>query len=412
MRAAFAWRAQPDRGFIDRVFDPKCAVRLTALRLALRPGPDFPRRFRSLAFGATFGIQAFYFDHMMADVTMNPILAQALPRWRRTAVLAAVFFALGTSFAAQPDVVVAADGSGRYKTIREAIEATPQNHREATRPWTILVKSGIYRELVYVQREKRFVTLVGEAAEKTILTFDLFAALSGPDDKPIGTFRTPTLVVDADDFTVENLTIENTAGPRGQAVALRVDGDRTVFRRCRMVGWQDTVLANRGRQYFEDCFIEGAIDFIFGGGTAYFERCQLRCTGPGYITAASTPPAQPFGFVFSHCTITGANAEVRTLLGRPWREHAKTVFLYTEMSDVVQPIGWDNWKKPAAERTTFYAEFGSTGLGAATAERAPWSKQLSATEAANYSRDAVLGGADGWDPTRVAPPRRGKKKTE
>src|SRR6185295_1449897 len=122
----------------------------------------------------------------------------------------------------------------------------------------ILVKAGIYRELVHVQREKRFTALVGENAGKTILTFDLFANLPGPDDKPIGTFRTPTLVIDADDFTVENMTIENSAGPRGQALALRVDGDRVTFRDCRFLGWQDTILVNRGRHYFEDCFIEGA----------------------------------------------------------------------------------------------------------------------------------------------------------
>jgi pectinesterase len=263
-----------------------------------------------------------------------------------------------------------------------------------------------------VQREKRFISLVGEKAEKTILTFDLFANLSGPDDKPIGTFRTPTLVVDADDFTIEDLTIENSAGPRGQALALRTDGDRVVFRRCRFLGWQDTVLVNRGRSYFEECHLEGAVDFVFGAGTAFFERCRIRCMGPGHITAASTPDFQPFGFVFSRCTIVGANPEVKTFLGRPWRDYAKTVFLDCEMSDVVQPAGWDNWKKPAAEKTTFYAEFGSTGLGASIADRVPWSRQLSATEAANYSRDSVLAGTDGWDPTRVVvpPPEKKKKK--
>ena len=318
--------------------------------------------------------------------------------------------------AAQPDVIVAADGTGKYKTIREAIEAAPQIAQDTGRRWTILVKPGIYRELVYVQREKRFVALVGENVEKTILTFDLSSNLPGPDDKPLGTFRTPTLFVDADDFTVENLTVENSAGPRGQALALRVDGDRVVFRGCRFLGWQDTILANRGRQYYEGCTIEGAVDFIFGGATAFFERCQIRCAGPGYITAASTPDRQAFGFVFSHCTISGANPNVRTYLGRPWRDFAKTVFLHTEMGEVVQLAGWDNWKKPAAEKTTFYAEFASTGLGASNTGRAPWSRQLSATEAANYTRDNVLAGADGWDPTRVPPPmppaKKGKRKKQ
>ena len=314
--------------------------------------------------------------------------------------------------AAPPDVIVAADGTGTFKTIREAIETAPQLARETGERYTILVKPGIYRELVYVQREKRFITLVGENAEKTILSFDLSAGLPGPDDKPMGTFRTPTLTVDADDFTIENLTIENAAGARGQALALRADGDRVTYRRCRFLGWQDTILVNRGRHYFEDCHIEGAVDFIFGAGTAFFERCTLRCVGPGYITAASTPDFQAFGFVFSRCTITGANPDIRTFLGRPWRDYAKTVFLETEMSAVVQPAGWDNWKKPAAEKTTFFAEYASTGLGASTDERVKWSRQLSATEAANYTRANVLAGADGWDPTRVmvAPQPAGKKK--
>jgi pectinesterase len=330
--------------------------------------------------------------------------------YARQLVLAVCALVSIAASAAPPDAIVSADGTGKYKTIREAVEAAPQITRDTGKRWTILVKPGIYRELVYVQREKRFISLVGEDTQKTIVTFDLFASLTGPDDKSIGTFRTPTLTIDADDFTVENLTVENSAGPRGQALALRVDGDRVVFRRCRFLGWQDTILCNRGRHYFEDCHIEGAVDFIFGGGTAFFERCRIRCMGPGYITAASTPDVQPFGFVFSHCTITSANPDVKTFLGRPWRDYAKTVFLDTEMSDVVRPTGWDNWKKPAAEKTTFYAEFASKGLGASTTERAPWSKQLSATEAANYSRENVLAGADNWDPMRPMPPVQEPKK--
>jgi len=315
---------------------------------------------------------------------------------------------------ATPDVIVAADGTGRYKTIREAIDASPQLTHETGKRWTILVKPGIYRELVHIQREKRFTALIGENPEKTILTYDLYATLPGPDDKPIGTFRTPTLTIDADDFTVSNLTIENSAGPRGQALAIRVDGDRVTFKRCRFLGWQDTILVNRGRQYFEDCFIEGATDFIFGGATAYFERCEIRCLGPGWITAASTPDFQPYGFVFSHCKITGAPA-VQAYLGRPWRDYARTVFLHTDMSDVVQPAGWDNWKKPQAEQTTFYAEYGSMGSGANTKDRVRWARELTEIDLMNFTREKVLGGADNWDPLREPPPpapelKKAKKK--
>ncbi len=304
------------------------------------------------------------------------------------------------ALALTPDAIVAADGAGKYRTVREAVDAAPQITHDDGRRWTILVKPGTYRELVYVQREKRFISIVGEDAEKTVLTFDLFNDYKGPDGRNIATFRTPTLIIDADDFTVENMTIENAAGPKGQALALRVDGDRVVFRRCRFLGWQDTILVNRGRHYFEDCTIVGATDFIFGGATAYFERCQIHVAGNGYITAASTPDFQAHGYVFDHCRITGASPSVKTFLGRPWRDYAKTIFLNTEMSDVVQATGWDNWKKPQAEKTTFYAEFNSTGPGAKPEARVPWSKQLTAAEAARYSVANVLAGSDGWDPAK------------
>lgn len=307
--------------------------------------------------------------------------------------------------AAEPDVVVAADGSGKYRTIREAVDACPQITSDTGRRWTIFVKAGTYRELLYVQREKRFISIVGEDAARTTLTFDLFNDYPGPDGRIIATFRTPTLIVDADDFTVENLTVENSAGPKGQALALRVDGDRAVFRRCRFVGWQDTMLVNRGRHYFEDCYVTGAVDFIFGGATAWFERCHLEVAGDGYITAASTPDFQKHGYVFSHCRITGAKPTVRTFLGRPWRDFARTVFLHTEMSEVIRPAGWDNWNKPHAEKTTVYAEFGSTGPGGTAAGRVGWSKQLSAREAAAYTVATVLGGSDGWNPQRGAAKR-------
>jgi len=332
----------------------------------------------------------------MADRCELVAMRATLSLIRFFVVLAALIG--GLRAAPAPDAVVAADGSAKYQTVREAIDAAPQLTSDTGRRWTILVKAGEYREMVYVQREKRFISLVGEDAARTVLTFNLYNDYKGPDGKVIATFRTPTLIVDADDFTVENLTIANSAGPIGQALAVRVDGDRVAFRRCRFLGWQDTILVNRGRHYFEDCYITGAVDFIFGGATAWFERCHLEVAGNGYITAASTPDFQAHGYVFSHCRITGAKPEVRTYLGRPWRDYAKTVFLHTEMSDVVRPVGWDNWNKPHAEKTMVYAEFASTGAGANPAARAKWSRQLSAAEAAQLSVQTVLGGVDGWNP--------------
>jgi len=203
----------------------------------------------------------------------------------------------------------------------------------------------------------------------------------------------------------ENVTVANSAGPVGQALALRVDGDRVVFRHCRFLGWQDTILVNRGRHYFADCYIEGHVDFIFGGATAYFERCHIHCLKDGYITAASTPQGQPHGFIFADCRITGADG-VKAYLGRPWRNYAQTIFLRTEMSGVVQAAGWHNWNKAEAEKSTNYAEFGSTGPGGVAAARAPWSRHLTGEAAASLSPENVLAGDDHWQPPgsgRVGP---------
>ena len=293
------------------------------------------------------------------------------------------------------EITVAQDGSEQFTNVQAAIMSVPMG--AATNPVVIRIKPGVYREVIYVQREKRFFHLIGEDAEKTVLTYNLNANLIGPDGKPIGTFRTPSVLIDAEDFTAENLTFENSAGPVGQALAIRVDGDRAVFRNCRFLGWQDTILVNRGRHYFENCYIEGHVDFIFGGATCWFERCKIRCLRDGYITAASTPDTNQFGYVFSNCEITGSPG-AKTYLGRPWRDFAAVDFLNTRMSEVVRPEGWDNWRKVEKEKTARYAEFGSTGPGANPGRRVKWAKQLTEAEAKEITMGKVLGGNDGWNP--------------
>ncbi len=266
-------------------------------------------------------------------------------------------------------------------------------------PVIIRIKPGVYRELIYVQREKRYFRLVGEDAATTVITFNLNATMTGLDGKPIGTFRTPTAVIDADDFEAERLTFENTAGPVGQALALRVDGDRARFRACRFLSWQDTILLNRGRQYFSRCLISGHVDFIFGAATAYFDDCEIRVRGDGYITAASTPVDVPYGFVFRRARITG-EAMARTYLGRPWRDHASTTFLNSEMSEVVRPEGWHNWNRPERELTARYSEAGSTGAGAGPDGRVRWARTLTPDQARSLTPQAVLAGRDSWNPVR------------
>ena len=295
------------------------------------------------------------------------------------------------------DATVAADGSGDYTSLQQAISSAPMRTGANDPRWVIHVKPGTYRERVYVQRERGRMLVRGEDAATTTIAFDLHAGVTGPDGKAIGTFGTPTVHIDGDGMTWENLTLANTAGPVGQALALRADGDRLVFRRCRFLGWQDTLLLNRGRHYFEDCYVEGHVDFIFGGATAYFSRCEIRALRDGYLTAASTPEGTPHGFVFADCRVTAPDG-VKTYLGRPWRNFARTVFLRTEMSAAVRPEGWHNWKKPDAERTAFYAEFASTGPGAAPASRVPWARPLSAEDTAVFTPTAVLCGSDNWNP--------------
>lgn len=322
---------------------------------------------------------------------------------RRVAALAASEIKrLGLPLAAwliTPDVVVAADGSGDYTSLQEAIAKAPMRTGADDPRWLIRVKAGDYHERIYVQRERGRILVRGDDALLTTVAFDLHAGVTGPDGRAIGTFATPTVQIDGDGMIWEDITLANTAGPVGQALALRADGDRLVFRRCRFLGWQDTILVNRGRHYFEDCYIEGHVDFIFGAATAYFARCHIHVLRDGYITAASTPEGTTHGYVFADCRVTTGPEVVKgAYLGRPWRDFARTVFVRTELAGLIRAEGWHNWNKPDAERTTFYAEFASSGPGASPETRVPWAKLLSESDAAALTPHAVLAGADGWDP--------------
>ncbi|HXC34689.1 MAG TPA: pectinesterase family protein [Candidatus Acidoferrales bacterium] len=288
---------------------------------------------------------------------------------------------------AQTNITVAADGSGQFKSLQAAIMAVPSG--SAANSVIIHIKPGVYHELIYVQREKSFFHLIGDGAANTVITFNLYAGMTNLDGKPLGTFKTPTATIDADNFSADNITFENSAGPVGQALAIRVDGDHAAFHHCRFQGWQDTMLLNRGREYFSDCYIAGHVDFIFGAATAWFENCQIHCLRPGYITAASTPADQPYGFVFSHCQIDGADG-AKTFLGRPWRIHASVMWLNCQMSEVVRPEGWFDWKKPESHDTVRYGEFNSSGPGGNSSARVPWSRQLTAEEAKSITAERVL----------------------
>lgn len=294
------------------------------------------------------------------------------------------------------DIVVDSKGSGDFKTVQEAINAVPDLKQKETK---IYIKNGVYKEKVEVPQNKVNITLIGEDKSKTILTYDDYAPKKNAEGKTIGTSGSYSFAISADNFKAVNLTFENSAGVVGQAVAVRIDGDKVVFVNCNFMGFQDTVYtkAETSRQYFKNCYIEGATDFIFGASTAVFDGCEIYSKQGGYyITAASTTQNKSYGYVFLNCKLTGNATKGSVYLGRPWRPNAKTVFVNCEMGEHINPVGWHNWNKPEAESTTFYAEYKSSGLGANTSSRVKWSHVLTDQQASTeYILEKIF---NGWIP--------------
>jgi pectinesterase len=305
-------------------------------------------------------------------------------------------------------LVVAPDGSAAFSSIQKAVDALPVSGGEIT------VRPGTYREVVTIR--KPHIRLHGEAPDpaRATIVYNNGASTAG------GTFNTATVFVEADDVTLDHLSIVNDLGPgKGQAVALAVTADRAIFRNLRILGAQDTLFAASrycygdygpcppARQYFADSYIEGNVDFIFGDSKAVFERCELHGIDAGSVmyTAQSrhTAEQQQSGYVFDHCRLSGAPRRDGVVsLGRPWRPYATVVFLHAQIDAPVIPAGWTEWLrfgKPSLP-TAFYAEYQSTGPGANPKARDPHSHQLTQAEAAQWSPRRFLAGQDGWDPTR------------
>lgn len=294
------------------------------------------------------------------------------------------------------DLVVAKDGSGDFMTVQEAINAVPANRSKRT---TIFIRQGVYKEKLVIPENSKDISFIGEDINETKITYDDFASKKTIFGENIGTFGSSSVFIYGSGFSAENMTFENSSGPVGQAVAVMVAGDKVVFRKCRFLGFQDTLYnwGKKVRQYFEDCYIEGTVDFIFGSSTAVFNRCEIRAIGSGYLTAASTIQDEGYGYVFIDCNLT-AKDSVSSYLGRPWRPYAKTVYINCEMGSHINPEGWNNWGKAENEKTAFYAEYKSKGPGADKSKRVPWSKQLTKDEAKAYKPENILKGSDGWNP--------------
>lgn len=288
------------------------------------------------------------------------------------------------------EITVAQDGSGDFASITESLEAIRAFMDYKV---TVNIRNGVYREKVIIPSWIQNVEFIGESADSTIITWSDHANIDN-----MGTFRTFTMRVDGNNLTFKNLTIENNAEELGQAVALHTEGDRLVFFNCRFLGNQDTIFtgAPYSRLYFGDCLIEGTTDFIFGGATALFDNCEIYSRKDSYITAASTPEDAPAGYVFYNCRLTAAPGVSKVYLGRPWRPHAATVFLYCEMGSHIVPEGWDNWRDPANEKTARYGEYRSIGPGGDTSKRVGWAKQLTDEEFGQFVPKKIFSRSGNW----------------
>lgn len=281
------------------------------------------------------------------------------------------------------EIVVDHRGTADYTTIQEAVYSV-RDHFE--QPVRIFLKNGTYREKVLIPTWKRHIHLIGENRDSTIIVFDDYSGKMRRDEfrglEKINTYNSYTLLVQADDVLLENLTIENDAGPVGQAVALHLAGDRIQVRHCRLLGWQDTFYLSKdgARNYMEDCFISGSTDFIFGAATALFKNCIIESRKNSYITAASTTRESRYGFVFDSCELIAKDSTVnKVYLGRPWRPYAKTYFINCELGSHIAMAGWDPWVGdnmfPDKTKTADYREYGNHGPGAATQQkRVAWAK--------------------------------------
>ena len=304
-----------------------------------------------------------------------------------------------------PDtLVVSRDGTGEFRTIDEAIEVC-RAFMDYTK--VIYVKKGVYKEKLIIPSWLTNITICGEDRDNTIITWDDHANIKMPvggldseaavKGKPMGTFRTYTLKVQGSYITLKNITIENNAAKLGQAVALHTEGDHILVQNCRLLGNQDTVYTGVGgtRVAFYNCYIEGTTDFIFGPSIAWFQNCEIHSKANSYITAASTPAGQKYGYVFYKCRLTADKDVDKVYLGRPWRPFAATIFMDCELGKHIRPEGWHNWNNAKNEETARYAEYGNKGEGASTKNRVKWSKQLTKKEAAKVTLlDAF--GEDCW----------------
>ncbi|KUJ54801.1 pectinesterase family protein [Chryseobacterium aquaticum] len=297
-------------------------------------------------------------------------------------------------------ITVAQDRSGDFTSIQKAINSIRDfGPAEAL----VKIKAGTYHEKIVIPSSKHKITFQGANKENTIITNDDYSGKTDALGEKMTTFNSYTFLVMSDDIKISDITIQNSSCNQGQAVALHVEGDRFMMKNSNILGCQDTVYTggNHSRQYYENCFIEGTTDFIFGSATVVFRNCIIKSLANSYITAASTDQSKSFGYVFFDCKLIAKEGITKVFLGRPWRPYAKTVFINTEMGSHIVPEGWNPWKGdkmfPDKEKTTFYAEYGNKGEGGNISNRVSWSHQLTKKELKNYTLEKIF---NGWNPNK------------
>ncbi|KAK7328640.1 hypothetical protein VNO77_22754 [Canavalia gladiata] len=274
------------------------------------------------------------------------------------------------------DVIVAIDGTGNYTKIMDAVKAAPNNNMKR---FVIYIKKGVYNEYVNIDSNKLNLVMIGEGMDATIITGNRSYA------NKFVTTKSATFGVSGKGFIARDISFKNSAGPKGyQAVALLSDSDTSVFYRCGIFGYQDSLYARTMRQFYRECKISGTVDFIFGQAAVVFQKCQILAKKglpkqQNTIAAqGATTPTQLSAFSFQFCNISADYdllplvRTTSTYLGRPWKAYSRTVFMQSYISDIVRPEGWLEWEGSKYLDTLYYAEYKNNGPGARLDKRVKW----------------------------------------
>ncbi|KAK5831158.1 Pectinesterase 3 [Gossypium arboreum] len=296
-----------------------------------------------------------------------------------------------------PNVIVAKDGSGHFRTINEAVQLVGKKNQSR---FVIYVKEGKYVENVNLDKHRWNVMIYGDGKTKTII--------SGSRNFVDGTatFDTATFTVAGRGFIAKDIKFENTAGAaKHQAVAMRSGSDRSVFYSCAFDAYQDTLYAHSNRQFYRECDILGTIDFIFGNAAVVFQNCNIQPRQPlpnqfNTITAqGKKDPNQNTGISIQKCTITPfGNLTANTYLGRPWKEFSTTVIMQSNIGAFLNPVGWREWVTNVDPPSTIlYAEYQNTGPGSTVDQRVKWAGYRSTLSEADAGKFTVANFIQGED---------------